>query len=502
MANIPTLSDEELLNLQAEGKLTPSTVQLFKDKRMEENPVDPTVSTAQKVSDFRDRLFSGKGFAVTPEMEAADKKISERISGVPTDAARDISLDEKAPEKVDLSQLAISQPQQQAVAQPVQAFQNPLASSGLNQAYGNQLKGIEGMQKAQEQAGQEQANVFKSIQQEQLDYNKQIQEINQKRQQEVENHFKNMEIAQKKLEDEAKINPNKYWEEKSTGSKIAATIGLALGAIGSAISGGENQALKILNNAIERDVDAQKNNYNMSRNKLTDKQNAFQLAMKEFGDQNTALLASKSSALGVAELKLKEIAAKSQSEEAKGKAQFLSGQIMEERGKLNAAISASLQKNVAARQASMGQGVEDPSVLPEEQQKKVVKMPNGLYKPAISEQGAKVVNEQSIAASSIRNIISQLKKLSDPAIPLSTRAAQIDGLKAEYTALKKNEMGLGVMSDSDRELVEATIGNPGSLMSDRAKAMLDQAEKNVDFRLQRTFETYVPNYKPINVKRY
>lgn len=504
MANIPMLSDEELLKLQADGKITPSTAQMFKEKRTPEE--ESKVGMAQGIADFRDKLLGGGGFLVTPEMQAANKNISERVGGQEMASTmtpeRSVAVDTKAPEKVDVSELALFKPDQpqQQMAQAVQPMQS--AMGGLNQAFNQQVQGIKGMQQAQEQAGAEQAKTFQALQQEQLDFNKKIEELNQRRSQEVETYLKNMNEAQKQLEDTAKINPNRYWEEKSTGSKIAASIGIALGAIGAAVAGGENQALKIINNAIDRDIEAQKNNYTMGRNKLVDKQNAFQMAMKEFGDQNTALLASKSSALGVAELKLKEIAAKSSSEEAKAKAQFLSGQIMEERGKLNAAITANLQKSVAARQATLGEGVEDPSLLPEEQQKKVVKMPNGLYKPAISEQGAKVVNEQMIAASSIKNILSQLKKLADPAIPFSTRAAQIDGLKAEYTALKKNEMGLGVMSDSDKQLVESTIGNPGSIMSDRAKVMLDQVDKNIDFKLQKTYQTYVPGYKPLNVKRY
>lgn len=495
MANIPTLSDDELLNLQASGKLSPSTVQTLKEKR--EMPVSEKVTTAEKVADFRDKLFSGGGFLVTPEMKAAQEDISQRVS--PTvEPQRDVAVDQKAPEKVDLSELAIS-PSTQPV-QPVQAMQNPLASSGLNQAFGQQLKGIEGMQKAQAQAGLEQADVFKNIQQEQLDFNKKIEELNQKRSQEVETYLRNMDVEQKKLEDMAKINPNKYWEEKSTGSKIAASIGIALGAIGSALTGGENQALKIINNAIDRDIDAQKNNFNMARGKLTDKQNAFQLAMREFGDQNTALMAAKSSALGVADLKLKEIAAKSQSEEAKAKAQFLSGQIMEERGKLNAAIASSLQKSVASRQATMGEGVEDPSLLPEEQQKKVVKMPNGLYKPAISADGAKAVNETVVAAENIKATMRNMEKIFDPALPYTEKAALAKTYQSDLFMQLKELAKLGVISESDRQLVEPLIADPTSFRQDIARARMNALYSKVKSNVDSVYKTYVPGYKPIQGK--
>ena len=54
-----------------------------------------------------------------------------------------------------------------------------------------------------------------------------------------------------------KIDPNKYWNDKSTGEKIMSAIALVLGGIGGGMTGrGGNAALDVMNNAISRDVEA------------------------------------------------------------------------------------------------------------------------------------------------------------------------------------------------------------------------------------------------------
>jgi hypothetical protein len=71
---------------------------------------------------------------------------------------------------------------------------------------------------------------------------------NQKKDQEFEKAFA-----------DNKVDPNRIWHNMSTGSKVSASIGLILGGIGAGLSGGPNTALQMMNNAIDRDIEAQKN---------------------------------------------------------------------------------------------------------------------------------------------------------------------------------------------------------------------------------------------------
>ena len=59
------------------------------------------------------------------------------------------------------------------------------------------------------------------------------------------------------------VNPNHYWQDQSTGSKILAGITVALGGLSAGLNphlGGHNAGLEIINSGIANDIDAQKEN--------------------------------------------------------------------------------------------------------------------------------------------------------------------------------------------------------------------------------------------------
>jgi hypothetical protein len=56
------------------------------------------------------------------------------------------------------------------------------------------------------------------------------------------------------------VDPSKAYGDGVTPSRILAGLGIALGALGSARTGGPNQAIQIMNDTIARDIDAQKAN--------------------------------------------------------------------------------------------------------------------------------------------------------------------------------------------------------------------------------------------------
>lgn len=56
------------------------------------------------------------------------------------------------------------------------------------------------------------------------------------------------------------IDPSRKWNSMGTGNKIIAAISIALSGMGSKWTGGRNMALEVIDNAINRDIDAQKQN--------------------------------------------------------------------------------------------------------------------------------------------------------------------------------------------------------------------------------------------------
>lgn len=70
---------------------------------------------------------------------------------------------------------------------------------------------------------------------------------------------------QKAIADQ-KIDPNRYWNNQSTGSKVAAGIGILLSGIGSGLTGKPNLAIEEINNAVNRDIESQKNDQSKTMN--------------------------------------------------------------------------------------------------------------------------------------------------------------------------------------------------------------------------------------------
>lgn len=493
MANIPQFNDDDLMKLQAMGKLSPTTVDAIKQKQIVPDPVVPEMAPVEEKPPLDPEKFAQASSVNVPDFMRSDdfKKSQEYYN-----KQREIA---SAPpvERVDVSQLAVA-PKAQSVSP-----QQPLMPSadGLNKSYGAQQSAVKNMGLAQQEGFDKQAKLYEDMASKQAEYDAELKKVRDERTAYESDFMKKREELVKEVDKAGEINPNRYWDSKSTGAKITASIGIALGAIGAAMQGsGENQALKIIQNAIDRDIDAQKANAGKLQQKLQNNDSIFNLALKKFGDSEAATLAARSEALGRVQLQTSMIANQTQSKQAKAQADLLMAQIGEEKAKTNLALEQTVAKKFVARQATMGPGVEDPNALPEDMQKRAVKMPNGLYKPAISDAAAKTVNEVTIASDQMKNILSKMRALNSPSLPYSEKTALAESLKTEYILAKKNAEQLGVLSQTDRDMVESTLGNPGGWRPGKTEALIKLAEDNMQKKLDSTYSQLVPGYKPI--KRY
>lgn len=114
-----------------------------------------------------------------------------------------------------------------------------------------------------------------------------------------EQRYRREQLDREVSELETDVNPNNYWENKSTLSKILLSVAIGAGALGGAMTGqGGNQALGIVNDQIGRDIDAQKEAIKNKKAKLDRKESLYARMLDHYGDERRAELATRAAMMG------------------------------------------------------------------------------------------------------------------------------------------------------------------------------------------------------------
>lgn len=148
------------------------------------------------------------------------------------------------------------------------------------------------------------------------------------------------------------IDPNHYINSMGAGSKTATAIGLLLGGMGGGLTHQENPALKLLQQNIENDVNAQK--FDSER-----KQNVYTALQKQFGNNIDASKMLGALSAQHTATRIQEEAAKIGTPLAVARAQQIVGPLMQQ--------AQQMKLEVGMRQAALGQikaGVPTPAVIP------------------------------------------------------------------------------------------------------------------------------------------
>ncbi len=138
------------------------------------------------------------------------------------------------------------------------------------------------------QAGR-QADEYKRVEDEYKKERDRIQEQTQ-----VDNARRKMQLAEGSLNTAVEklstweINPTRAFPNAF--SKVAAVLGVSMGAYAQGLSGGKlpNTALQIVNSAIDRDIEAQKAEFQKLKGMVDEKRNVYGMAMRMLGDERQA----------------------------------------------------------------------------------------------------------------------------------------------------------------------------------------------------------------------
>ena len=111
-----------------------------------------------------------------------------------------------------------------------------------------------------------------------------------------------------------KVDPNNYIHNMGTGAKIAAGISMIFGGLGQGLIGGKNPGTEWLNNAINQDIEAQKNEQGKSLN-------AYQMNRQAMGDDMQAHIMTQNQMLTATQAKIAMASAAAQGPIAKFRGQ-------------------------------------------------------------------------------------------------------------------------------------------------------------------------------------
>lgn len=172
-----------------------------------------------------------------------------------------------------------------------------------------------------------------------------------------ENQARYEQLVSKQQEDDkrfsqlvatSKVDPNRFVNNQNLMQKITMGLGIALGGVGAGATHTSNDALEVVNQAINRDIDAQKNDQ-------SNKMNLWKMNHESTKDQQAATLQTRNQLLETAKVKMDELMGTAPGPMALQRAAALKTQIQAEQ----------VQNNMTIAMAKMKQqilsGVNNPS---------------------------------------------------------------------------------------------------------------------------------------------
>ncbi len=336
--------------------------------------------------------------------------------------------------------------------------------------------------------------------------------------------------AQKELDaaNEMKVDPDRFFREKGTASRVLSAIGVALGAYGASVNGGPNFALEIVNKSIDRDIDAQMDEIRRkgaaANNAVSELSRRYDLSVDEARElakmaahNYVAARADMTAAqMGTAEAKQKAVAMRLQLSQQmaqheaslanlyKGRvttqSQFMDPQratgggyrqFTPEEIKKYAEAGISLDKLAGVGGDEDGRLMGAKLNREQDRLARRVTMPDGSFAWATTKDRADKAQSQSEAATEyMRNLDAQveiLNKVGDSVTP--ELRGKYDALVQRNLALAKEVEVLGAITKSDQDLVRPLTGEGGQdVLAFKSKVLgsIGAAKEHVNFRFRQS----------------
>lgn len=279
-----------------------------------------------------------------------------------------------------------------------------------------------------------------------------------------------------------KIDPNRIWTNASTGNRVTAGISLLLGGLSQGLTGAKsNPAMDVINNAIDRDIDAQKA-------ELGKKQNLLSLNLQKYGRLDQAFQATKMQIMAVTQAQINQQAAKMGSKQALAAAQVASGQMD---------VQIAMLKNKLASDFAASQKLQDPKglsfddimKLDEKMREVMVPIPptagnqfKNRFIPAVTKEDATQIKAAYKLYQETLPLLQRVGAAMDKGMTLkgTEQDTIAQALKSDVILLKKNMEKLGQITGADMDLIDPLIPVAGKLFDKGERAKLQMLMKRND----------------------
>lgn len=296
------------------------------------------------------------------------------------------------------------------------------------------------------------------------------------------------------------IKPNNIFENKSTGQKIGLAIGLILGGMGSGLTGGPNPAMQFLENQIQRDVDAQKNNVNSIRNAY----------LKMTGDENLSYQMAMNLQKGIYASKMESAA--SASRDPAAAAALLAGSA-KLKGELAQSMMTMANTSALSGQGpnrSMASGQEkyiNPEYLPKDQQERVVSLPTGGQRFATGKADeAKAVRETFTGLSELTSKLNRVEGLlnkhaSDllPTFPGSPDNKEGNAAREDLITSINKLQDLKRFTKEEADRFEEMIPHPGTWNTEAGRKQLDYLRQTIAEKYRAEYLNHLEGFNKNNL---
>jgi len=166
--------------------------------------------------------------------------------------------------------------------------------TGEQAALGNQIEAEQRKLELQRETGQLQGELEAAQAQRRIE----LQERESQRQDALAEKERSIASLTEEIALQSKIDPNSWWENKSTGDKILTGLAVFLGTLGSSITGDPNTAYEEMKRQMQADLDAQKSNADLSQRRLQNQLTLYDMARERATDEREADLLAEEAAQG------------------------------------------------------------------------------------------------------------------------------------------------------------------------------------------------------------